>query len=67
MNEEERAYKRCLKYDTKYALCHFGMFEIYKERADEKNATTACRNFLKFASETDFKTQVLTCQQYVRD
>ena len=66
-NEEERAYRRCLRYDSKYVLCHFGLFEIYKSRSDEKNATIACKNFLKFASEADFKPQTQTCQQYVRD
>lgn len=67
VNDEERAYKRCLKYDGKFALCHFGLFELYKERADEKNASTACKNFLKFASESEYKNQTLTCQQYVRE
>jgi len=67
VNDEERAYKRCLKYDPKFALCHFGLFEIFKARSDEKNATTACRNFLKYASESEFKAQTATCQQYVRD
>jgi Tfp pilus assembly protein PilF len=66
-NDEERAYKRCLKYDPKFPQCHFGLFEIFKARADEKNASVACKNFLKFASESDFKHQVATCQQYVRD
>ncbi len=67
INDEERAYKRCLRYDSKYPQCHFGLFEIYKNRSDEKNATIACRNFLKFANEADFRSQMQTCQQYVRD
>ena len=39
VNDEERAYKRCLKYDAKYALCHFGLFEIYQEpqRREERH------------------------------
>ena len=65
VGEEERAYKSCLKLDAKFALCHFGMFELFKNRSDEKNATTACKNFLKFASETEFSNQVATCKQYV--
>jgi Tfp pilus assembly protein PilF len=65
VGEEERAYKRCLKYDAKYALCHYGLFELFKNRSDEKNASTACKNFLKFASETEFSNQVATCKQYV--
>ncbi len=67
VNDEERAYLRCVKYDGKFALCHFGLFEIFKSRSDEKKATTACKNFLKFANETEFQSQVATCQQYVRD
>ncbi|MER2565583.1 MAG: tetratricopeptide repeat protein [Myxococcaceae bacterium] len=67
VNDEERAYKRCLKYDPKFVLCHFGLFELFKNRSDEKLASTACKNFLKFANETEYQSQVATCQQYVRD
>lgn len=67
VNDEERAYKRCLKYDGKFALCHFGLFEIFKNRSDEKNASVACKNFLKFANESEFGSQVATCKQYVSD
>jgi Tfp pilus assembly protein PilF len=67
VNEEERAYKRCLKYDAKFVQCHYGLFELYKSRSDEKNATIACKNFIKFASESEFGTQVAACHQYVRD
>lgn len=67
LNAEERAYKRCLKYDAKFAPCHFGLFELYRNRSDERNATIACKNFLKFAAEADFSSQVAVCHQYVRD
>jgi Tfp pilus assembly protein PilF len=67
VNDEERAYKRCIKYDSKFVLCHYGLFEMYKARSDDKMATIACKNFLKFATEAEFKGQVATCQQYVRD
>ena len=67
VNDEERAYKRCLKYDPKFAQCHYGLFEIFKARADEKKATIACKNFLKFANEADFGQQVEICKTYVRD
>jgi Tfp pilus assembly protein PilF len=67
VNDEERAYKRCLKYDPKFVLCHFGLFELFKARSDERNASTACKNFIKFASENEYQAQVTTCQQYVRD
>jgi Flp pilus assembly protein TadD len=67
VNDEERSYKRCLKYDPKFVQCHYGLFELYRSRSDEKNAITACKNFIKFASETEFATQVATCHQFVRD
>ncbi len=67
VNDEERAYNRCLKYDPKYALCHYGLFELFKNRSDEKKATIACKNFLKFANESEFSNQVATCKQYVSD
>lgn len=67
VNDEERAYKRCLKYDPKFVQCHYGLFELYRGRSDEKNATVACKNFLKYAAESEFGSQVATCQQYVKD
>ena len=38
VNDEERAYKRCLKYDAKYALCHYGLYELFKNRSDDRGA-----------------------------
>lgn len=67
VNDEERALKRCLKYDPKYVQCHYGLFELYRNRSDEKNATIACKNFMKFASTSEYGTQISTCQQFVRD
>ncbi len=67
VNDEERAFKRCIKYDPKFVQCHFGLYEMYRNRADERGATIACKNFLKFASETEFQAQVDTCKQYVKD
>ena len=64
-NEEERAYKRCLKYDGKYALCHYGLFELFQEDRRDKEAKIACQNFLKFAEASDFKNEVATCERYV--
>ena len=66
-NDEERAFNRCLKYDPKYALCHFGLFELFRRRSDEKKATIGCKNFLKYANETEFASQVATCKQYVNE
>lgn len=67
VNDEERSYKRCLKYDPKFVLCHYALFELFRNRSDERLASTACKNFLKFANETEFQMQVANCQQYVRD
>ena len=30
-NEEKRAYYRCLQYDSKFASCHYGLYEIFQE------------------------------------
>jgi Flp pilus assembly protein TadD len=64
-NEEKRAYMRCLKYDARYAPCHFGLYEIFHGERQEKDALNACRNFLKFAEEGEFKKEFETCQRYV--
>ena len=32
---------------------------------DDKNAKTACQNFLKFAEGTEYKKEVETCERYV--
>jgi tetratricopeptide (TPR) repeat protein len=64
-NDEERAYKRCLKYDPKFVRCHWGLFEIYQGRSDEKLARVACQNVLKFGTESEFPAQLQTCQKYV--
>jgi tetratricopeptide (TPR) repeat protein len=64
-NEEERTYKKCLKLDPKFALCHFGLFEIFKEDARDKDARVACQNFIKFADATDYKSQVSVCESFV--
>jgi Tfp pilus assembly protein PilF len=67
VNDEERSYKRCLKVDPKYPLCHYGLFELYRNRSDQRLATIACKNFLKFASEVEFQQQVDACKKYVKD
>jgi hypothetical protein len=53
VNDEERAYKRCLKYDPKFVLCHYGLFELFKNAQRREAGLTACKNFLKFANETE--------------
>lgn len=64
-NEEERQYRKCLKLDPKFALCYFGIFEVFKDERRDKDAQVACKNFLKFADHDDFKKQVATCERYL--
>ncbi len=66
-NDEERAYKRCLKYDDRFVRCHWGLFELYRGRADERLARIACQNVLKFAGKAEFPRQVQDCEQYVNN
>jgi tetratricopeptide (TPR) repeat protein len=63
--EEERTYKKCLKLDPKHAICHFGLFTMYRENPADKDATIACRNFLKFADVTEHPHEVETCEKFV--
>lgn len=65
VNDEERAYRRCLRYDGKFARCHFGLFTIFKERRDQKNAVTACKNFVKYATGTELEAQVAECERFL--
>jgi tetratricopeptide (TPR) repeat protein len=64
-NDEKRAYFRCLKYDEKYAPCHYGLFEIFKEDRNDKDAKAACENFLKFAEQSEHAREYETCERYV--
>ncbi len=63
--EEERTYKKCLHLDARFALCHYGLFEIFQESSKTKDATIACKNFLKFADASDYKDKVEQCERYV--
>lgn len=64
-SEEERAYRRCLKLDGKFAACHFALYEIYSDERKDRDANIACKNFLKFAETDDFPDQVQTCERYL--
>jgi tetratricopeptide (TPR) repeat protein len=64
-NDEKRSYFRCLKFDQRYAPCHFGLFEIFKDDRDDKQAKTACQNFLKFAEGSEYPKEVEACERYV--
>jgi tetratricopeptide (TPR) repeat protein len=63
--EEERAYKKCLGLDGKYAPCHYGLFQLYSEGQKREAAQTACRNFLKYGSVEDFPTEMETCEKFL--
>ncbi|MDY7225510.1 tetratricopeptide repeat protein [Hyalangium rubrum] len=65
--EEERTYKKCLRLDGKYAPCHYGLFEIYKEAQKKDAATIACKNFLKYGSAEEFPTETQTCEKFLAD
>jgi len=63
--EEERTFKKCLKLDQRYAMCHYGLHLLFKEDQRDKEATTACRNFLKFAALDEFPAEIESCEKYV--
>jgi len=63
--EEERTYKRCLRLDSKFPLCHYGLHLLFKEDQRDKEATIACRNFLKFAPLDEFPQEIQNCERYV--
>lgn len=65
LKEEEQYYRKCLKLDQKFALCHYGLYEIFKEAQRQKDALIACKNFLKFADASDYKDKVQQCESYV--
>ncbi|MHB8877162.1 MAG: tetratricopeptide repeat protein, partial [Myxococcaceae bacterium] len=64
-NEEERAYRKCVKLDGKYAPCYYALYEVYQEDRRDKEAMVSCRNFLKFASKDDFPKEIESCEKYV--
>jgi tetratricopeptide (TPR) repeat protein len=63
--EEERTFKKCLKFDARYAMCHYGLHLLFKEEQKDKEATVACRNFLKFAALDEFPAEIENCERYV--
>lgn len=64
-NEEERAYRRCVKLDGRYAPCHYGLYEIYLEDRRSQEATIACKNFLKFAPLEEFPKETRDCEKFL--
>jgi Tfp pilus assembly protein PilF len=65
--EEERSYKKCLMLDSHYAPCHYGLFQVFRDNADNGNASKACKNYLKFASSDDFPKEVETCEKFLNN
>ncbi|MFZ5470398.1 MAG: tetratricopeptide repeat protein [Myxococcota bacterium] len=64
-NEEERAYKKCVKLDNRYAPCHWGLHQIFVEERRDKEALIACKNFLKVALADEYPKEVESCERYV--
>ncbi len=64
-NEEERAYRKCVKLDGKYAPCYYALYELYQEDRRDKDAKVACQNFLKFASREESAKEIDSCEKYV--
>lgn len=64
-DDEKRQYLKCVRLDSHYAPCHYGLYLLYKEDHDDKGATVACKNFLKFAVADEFPREVEACEKYV--
>lgn len=67
VEEEEQAFKRCLARDPRYAPCHFGLFELFRTRGEDRNAAIACKNFMKFANALESELQLDVCKKYLRE
>lgn len=65
VGDEERYLKRCLRYDPKFPQCHWALFNLFKNRSDERQAQIACKNFIKFATGPEYEAQVAECQRIV--
>lgn len=64
-SEEQRTYQQCLKLDGRFPACHFGLFTLYESERKDREATIACKNFLKFAPEDEFQQEVTSCERYL--
>jgi Flp pilus assembly protein TadD len=63
--EEERAYKDCLKLDGRFALCHYGLFQLYSESQKRPSAEVACKNFLKYGALEEYPDEMQTCEKFL--
>lgn len=64
-NEEERTYKKCVRLDAKYPMCHYGLFLLFKEDRRDKEAAIACKNFVKFAHSEELPSEYESCERYL--
>lgn len=65
LSEEEKAYKKCLQLDPKFAPCHFGLHELFAKNNRRKEAEIACKNFLKYGAAEDSPKEVETCEKFL--
>lgn len=64
-NEEERTYKKCLKLDARFAPCHYGLYTVFSDDRRDRDATIACKNFLKFGTAEEYPTEFQTCERFL--
>jgi hypothetical protein len=64
-SDEERAYRDCVKLDGHNADCHYALFELFRQDHREKDAKTACMNFMKFADAEKAREQWKTCERFL--
>ena len=65
LSEEEKAYKKCLQLDAKFAPCHYGLHELFAKHSRKPEAEIACKNFLKYGAAEDSPKEVETCEKYL--
>ncbi|MCE9666650.1 tetratricopeptide repeat protein [Myxococcus stipitatus] len=63
--EEEATYKKCVKLDAKYAMCHFGLFQLFQDADKHEHAEVACKNFMKYATAEEFPSEYQSCEKYL--
>lgn len=64
-NEEERQLKKCVQTEVTFAPCHYRLHEIFKEDRRDRDASAACKNFLKIASSEQFPGEIRDCERYL--
>lgn len=64
-NEEERQLKKCVQTEVTFAPCHYRLHQIFAEDRRDRDATAACKNFLKIASSEEFPSEIKDCERYL--